>query len=259
MSFSPSQSTLPTSFTEARERLGDRTRRKVANNTYLEERNGSIAIRLHDTDIVRFHLNDLTTFDSGGWLSMLTKSRINDALPEGIVLSSDRGRWYFYDRSGIGERIPFTDGITLNMATFELYSGGIDTETVKAEDSANVKMRKAVNKYLRDTTPAEIVHAFENPTGDCWLCSGAVPITDVTTGLPTQDDGHLAEHVEEHYVMLSLTRNAILARGFHSPDAVLSIIYHAAKRGQVDRLYTDSLRKYLRDRMKVGAVATGKV
>lgn len=256
MSFSPSPANLPKSFTAARELLGDRPRRKVANNTYLEPRNGSIAIRLHDTDIVVFHLNDLTTFDTGGWLTMLTKMRINDSLPDGIRLDSDRGRWYFYAN---GTSIPYADGITLNMATFELYSGGIDTETVKAEDSANVKMRKAVNKYLRTTTPAEIVHAFENPAGDCWFCSGAVPITDVTTGLPTQDDGHLAGHVEEHYVMFSLARNAVTARGFRSPDAVLSMIYHAAKRGSVDPLYTDSLRKYLRDRMKVGTVATGKV
>lgn len=254
MSFSPSPANLPKSFTAARELLGDRPRRKVANNTYLEPRNGSIAIRLHDTDIVVFHLNDLTTFDTGGWLSMLTKSRINDALPEGIVLSSDRGRWYFY---ATGTSIPFTDGITLNMATFELYSGGIDTETVKAEDSANTKMRKAVNKYLRDTTPAEIVHAFENPAGDCWFCSGKVNITDVTTGLPSEDDGHLAGHVEEHYVMYSLTRNAVEARGFRSSDVILSMIYHSAKAGSVDRLYTDSLRKYLRKALKVGAVAVG--
>jgi hypothetical protein len=226
----------------------------VANNTYLEPRNGSIAIRLHDTDIVTFHLNDLVTFDTGGWLTMLTKSRINDALPDGIVLGSDRGRWYFtftgaYEGDtyvpSTRERIPYTDGITLNMATFQLYSGGVDTETVKAEDSANTAMRKAVNKYLRTTTPAEIVHAFENPSGDCILC------------MARQADEHLREHVDEHYVMASLARNAVEARGFGSTDAVLSMIYHSAKAGRVDSLYTDSLRKYLRKALKVGAVAVG--
>ena len=244
MSFSPSPASLPTSFTAARELLGDRTRRKVANNTYLEPRNGSIAIRLHDTDIVVFHLNDLTTFDTGGWLTMLTKSRINDALPNGIRLDSNRGRWYFYADDNV---IPYTDGITLNMATFQLYSGGIDTETVKSEDSANTAMRKAVNKYLRTTTPAEIVTAFENPGGDCILCMARVA------------DEHLHEHLDEHYVMATLARNAVEARGFRSPDTVMSMIYHSAKAGRVDSLYTDSLRKYLRTALKVGAVGVGRV
>ena len=256
MTFSPSPTTLPRSLTEARETLGQRPRRKVANNTYLEPRNGSIAIRLHDTDIVRFHLNDLTTFDTGGWLTMLTKSRINDALPEGIVLSSDRGRWYFYDRTGLAERIPFTDGITLNTETFEVYSGGIDSATVKAEDSENTKMRKAVNKYLRDTTPAEIVRAFENPGGDCWFCSRAVPITDMD-GNPSVNVEHLRSHVDEHYVMYSLALNAVQARGFTNADVIMGIIYHSAKAGRVDSLYTDSLRRYLRKALKVGAVAVG--
>lgn len=255
MSRSPAPTRLPRSFVEAKQILASRTRRKVANNTYLEDRTGSVAIRLHDTDIVVFHVNDLTTFDTGGWLTMLTKSRINDALPDGINLTSDRGRWYFtFQGSWLDgtytpserERIPFTDGITLNMRTFELYSGGIDAETVKAEDSENTRMRKAVNKYLRDTTPAEIVRAFENPGGDCWLC------------LMGQADEHLRSHVDEHYVMLTLTRNAVEARGFRAPDVILSMIYHAAKAGSVDRLYTDSLRKYLRSALKVGAVGVGR-
>jgi hypothetical protein len=79
------------------------------------------------------------------------------------------------------------------------------------------------------------------------LCTGAIP----------DDDGdHLRLHLEEQYVMYSLTRNAVTERGFVNPDVIMSMIYNSAQRGEVDRLYKDSMRKYLRKHLTVGACAS---
>lgn len=236
--------------------------RKVANNTYLERRpEGDIAVRLHATDVVTFHPDGTVTLNSGGWLTVTTKARINDYLPGGIVLSSIKGRWYLvysghgeYDAEGNwhyvkSERpaVPYSDGVTIDLASLDVIGGEAAAEAVKSEDSANEKMRKAVDKYVRKTKPEDIVRAFDNGMGDCLLCNW-----------PGRKDEaeHLRLHVDEQYVMFALTRNAVTARGFMSPEVILDSIYRSAQRGEVDRLYKDSMRKYLRKHLTVGACAT---
>ena len=236
--------------------------RKVANNTYLERRpGGDIAVRLHATDVVTFHADGTATLDSGGWLTVTTKARINDYLPGGIVLSSIKGRWYLvysghgeYDAEGNwhyvkSERpaVPYSDGVTIDLASLDVIGGEAAAEAVKSEDSANEKMRKAVAKYVAKTTPEDIVKAFTHPAGDCILCRWEGRETEAA---------HLALHVEEQYVMYSLALNAVKARGFLHPDVSMSMIYNSAQRGEVDRLYKDSMRKYLRKHLTVGACAT---
>jgi hypothetical protein len=57
------------------------TRRPVENNTTIIRRdNGDLAVRLHDTDVVTYHADDSVTLDSGGWLTVTTKDRMNYAL-----------------------------------------------------------------------------------------------------------------------------------------------------------------------------------
>jgi len=237
---------LPRAYADADARLTGRCarRRKIANNTWLERRGESIAIRLHATDIVTLHRDGTATLDTGGWLTVTTKSRMNDALPGGMRIGSDRGRWFVYVSGE--DRVPYADGIVIDMVNRRVVGGAPDSDTVKAEDSANVATRKAINDYLRTTTPEEIVTAFENPGGDCWFCAGMGPT----------DPEHLRDHVDEHYVMLTLTRNAVTERGFHNPDLILSMIYHDAKAGKIDHFYTDSLRKFLRKHLTTPTVAT---
>lgn len=230
--------------------------RKVANNTYLERRGNDIAVRLHATDVVTFHADGTATLDSGGWLTVTTKARMNEYLPGGISLGSVKGRWYFmypghyegdsYVRS---ERpnVPYADGVTIDLASLDVIDGQAAVEAVKLEDSANAAMRKAVAAYVRKTTPEAIVKAFTHVGGDCMLCTGVIP---------NDDHDHVRLHVEEQYVMYSLTLAAVRERGFVNPDVIMSFIYNSAQRGEVDRLYKDSMRKYLRKHLTVGACAT---
>lgn len=85
-------------FTQARERLGNRDSKKVANNTYLMARRTPegecyIALRLHETDIIEFY-EDCTAVYSGGWRTVTTKARINEYLPAGGIYQK-AGVWYW--------------------------------------------------------------------------------------------------------------------------------------------------------------------
>lgn len=100
--------------------------RKLARNTYVEERpDGSIAVRLHATDVVTFHENGSATIRCGGWWTYTTRSRVNLALgysadsPLGNWgIGSERGRRYLFFRVEVGDsydyaRYRFRDGVAI--------------------------------------------------------------------------------------------------------------------------------------------------
>jgi hypothetical protein len=65
-----------TKYKEFSAKLGNRSSRKLANNTYLERRNErTLAIRLHATDVVTITPNYIE-LDSGGWHTPITKDRM---------------------------------------------------------------------------------------------------------------------------------------------------------------------------------------
>lgn len=57
-------------------------RRKIDNNTYLERRSdGSIAVRLHDTDVVTYYPDGLIELRTDGWDTSTTQDRIDRYSP----------------------------------------------------------------------------------------------------------------------------------------------------------------------------------
>ena len=67
--------------------------RKLANNTYLERINSdTIAVRLHDTDVVTFHSDGRTVLNTGGWRTVTTKERMNRFSP--FAVWTRNGVWY---------------------------------------------------------------------------------------------------------------------------------------------------------------------
>lgn len=72
--------------------LKGRDTRKLGNNTYLERRGDGIAIRLHRTDVVTFNADGSVTFDSGGWRTVTTKSRMG--MVTGISVYQRDFKWY---------------------------------------------------------------------------------------------------------------------------------------------------------------------
>jgi hypothetical protein len=225
---------IPSSYFGADTALGKRDTRKVANNTYLRRRgDGEIALRLHNTDVVTWTL-DTVTLNTGGWTTVTTKARINEALPGGYGVWSDKGRWYLHAREA-GTRYAFADGITIHTDT-DIVTGFIPETDTELADRERKAIRRKIQTFVKGITPEDIVKAFENPQGDCWFCTGMIPGAS----------DHLESHLEDNYFMLSLARNAVAERGYTSTDTILHIIYATAQAGSVDRLLTDNLSKYLR-------------
>lgn len=65
-------------------------RRKLANNTYLIRRSAdSIAVRLHDTDVLTFHSDGHIIVANGGFPTCTTHDRINRYLPAGYCVNGE--------------------------------------------------------------------------------------------------------------------------------------------------------------------------
>ena len=67
----------PNNYRSAERLLNGRDSRKIANNTTLRRDGDEFVVRLHYTDIVRYHADDTVTLNSGGWQTVTTKQRMN--------------------------------------------------------------------------------------------------------------------------------------------------------------------------------------
>ena len=92
--------------------LAKTRKRKLANNTYLTVReDGGFGIKLHDTEVV-IHYPDQVVLDSGGWLTVTTKARMNEFTD--LRIYQDNYDW-FVDGIVSDTSIPFTDGMTIQL------------------------------------------------------------------------------------------------------------------------------------------------
>lgn len=113
--------------------------RKLRRNTYAirrrgtaADKQGAIAVRLHNTDILTFtrrNGGEYVTFNTGGWSTVTTKERMNGYAPDGFDVGSTRGDWYLYGprkRTDAPKDAPYWDarerwaffsGITVNVKT----------------------------------------------------------------------------------------------------------------------------------------------
>lgn len=74
--------TDPTTYADALALLGDRTRAKLAPNTYLDRKpSGLLTVTLYETEIVTYYPTGLVEVDTGGHLTALTVERMNRYTP----------------------------------------------------------------------------------------------------------------------------------------------------------------------------------
>lgn len=87
-------------------RTANKKSKCVANNTlqYTKD-DGSVVIRLHDTDIVTTKGQNIK-LDTGGWFSKTTKERINQYLPRRYSVVQRNFDWYITDDL-LKKTIPF--------------------------------------------------------------------------------------------------------------------------------------------------------
>ena len=110
-----------TTKTKSLEYLTDIKRsRKVGNNTFrVEYQDGTVAIRLHTTDVVTFKTDGTTVLNSGGWQTSTTKSRINTYIPKGYYLYQRNYCWYVGKRDVDNQvicEVDFKDGMSLPIS-----------------------------------------------------------------------------------------------------------------------------------------------
>lgn len=212
------------SYKQACEKLGRmkdsslRPSRKIDNHTYLKVReNDVIAVLLHSTDVLKFYPDGTVVYNSGGWLTVTTKDRMNKFGP--LNVWSDRGVWYVSDRQSWsqedyagardrGVRHTFADGLAYRPETGEFKHTGPDQKET-------VKLRKRVAKYAKDFMAAFDKGDVPEPgPGDCFFCYMREVKTNKPLGEVMQGDhGHILSHMEESYFVSSLLVNAMEAFG----------------------------------------------
>jgi len=172
-------------------------RRKLDNNTYLERRGNDIAVRLHNTDVVLFHADGCTVFDSGGWRTRTTQDRMRKFSRFGI--RSEGGVWYVYKG---GKEVPYADGIT-----YRIDEDGHAQFSGQGEDPRRlIKLKREVVKYVKRYMLALKEGRVPTPgSGDCFYCQ----LVDKETGRALQDSGHLQSHMDEDYFVPSLMLRSI--------------------------------------------------
>ena len=148
-------------------KLGARDSRKVGNNTYLKKLgDGSIALRLHATDILTFFPDGHTVAKTGGWKTATTKARLNEWLPHGFAISQRSGVWFwskYHEGTGWKEGPVFTDGDIVTAR------GTVDYETSEDPKGAEqLKLRRQIKKYAK--LCADAVPLPPPGPGDCWGC-----------------------------------------------------------------------------------------
>lgn len=181
--------------------------KKLGNNTYAVRHvetvgvNGnarlvaSIAVRLHQTDVVTFHQDGRVVLNSGGWKTSTTKARINEHSP--VQLWQHKGVWTF---SQCGKSYTFADGVTIHT------DGSVTGFQPEDKQDTDKKLVKAINKFAKlagEKCPLPLPGA-----GDCFYC-GMVTDSGSSLGEATKDIGHLMSHMDEGYVVPSLVLRAL--------------------------------------------------
>jgi hypothetical protein len=187
---------------------GDKTSRKVGNNTYLKRRGANVAVSLHNTDVVTYTPDNSATLESGGWRTVTTKSRINEYIPGHLY--TEAGIWYvaFY-----GVTYTYNDGMTL-------HDDGTVTGAGKAKSKSDTRREKrTIKAFAVDYINALMDGEIAPPGGgDCWHC-----LMFDKTG--TGSSEHIRSHIAERYYVPSMLINAADTYGasIAAMDALASI------------------------------------
>lgn len=93
-------------YKKAAEILNGRQKRKIDNNTYLEQIDEVFVVRLYNTDIIKIYPDNTQVLFSGGYRTVTTKNRISNY--SFTRVNQDKHIWYL--RNGT----EFTEGVRVN-------------------------------------------------------------------------------------------------------------------------------------------------
>lgn len=106
------QKKMPQAFNynDAAEVYDNTPRGNLGGNTTIRRDGNDYVIRLHKTDIIRYHPDDSITLNSGGYHTATTKGRINAFLSPKISISQKNNEWFAHTSVF---RTTFYDGIRI--------------------------------------------------------------------------------------------------------------------------------------------------
>lgn len=174
-------------------------KRKLANNTYLEKNtDGSYAIRLHSTQVIKFY-PEKTVLYSGGYRTVTTKARLNEFTEFSVWQKA--GIWYIAARVVSAPEIVFADGIT--------YHKNTGWQDVGENPKKISKLRKQAKQYAKDFVIALFAGKVPKPgNGDCWYCLMFDNAnSEHNAGMGNRS--HIISHIKEKYYVPSLLVNAV--------------------------------------------------
>lgn len=164
--------------------------RVIARSTLrIEYKDGSQAIRYHDTDVVTFLPNGNKILNSGGFRTRTTKDRIVEHAE--VRLYQENYIWYLIL---IDKIIEFYDGIVLSNTN----------ALVSKEKTSNKKKIELLKKRIKKFVNRLDTELPKPNAGDCFIC-----IANFTT--PTC----LMTHLDENYLHGSLLVNAMRFCGYN--------------------------------------------
>lgn len=246
--------------------------RKIGNNTYAQRRDhGAIAVRLHDTDILTYtpkryshprepvlKMTDVecaveigydVEINTGGWLTITTKNRINAHLPHYRIDSLD-GRWFLNDREFQDGLLWYRDGCKVHVRpgrTMSIVTGFMVDDERERADRHNRQMNKLIDRYLKgwnDTSHERVVNEYGPiAVNGCALC---LKTSEGLIGERMGDVQHLIEHLMERVLPQTVWMAAIESCKYRNPMVVL----------QHRTMAMQALRKYLRGQLYVQHTAS---
>jgi len=179
---------------------GDKNSKKVANNTYLKRYDdGTIAVRLHQTDIIQYKPNGTIILNSGGWKTVTTKARMNEFLPNPYGILQEKGVWYVQiTPDGWSKDLIYNDGMKLTKSTKPT-----NIKVVEARQKKIKRQIDQINKYAKRYVNALFDGKVEAPSGaDCWHCS-------MMYNKDNDNKDHYEAHLTEMYFVPSLLYHAL--------------------------------------------------
>lgn len=234
------------SYANFADKLGSRTSRKVANNTYLRRQDdGAIVVHYHTTDVLTYRADGTVTYNTGGWQTYSTKERFNTFGPDGVRVWSDRGTWYIGRHSG--DYIPFVNGMTIDpahlTASFVPYFADAERSAIEVR-----KLKRRISRFVATldadrlaTIVADASKSF-GLTGDCLFCRAehSALVADGRRAILLSGD-HLLSHMDEDYHHASLILCALRWVGYRE-EQIPTVI-------RFGDIATRSLRRYLSSRL----------
>jgi len=228
--------------------------RKMANHTYIVRRGENIAVLLHATDVVTITPKGETTLNSGGWMTAVTKERMDTYGPYSIY--QDKGKWQVYTPKGAFQ---FRDGMKIKVSGVCDASKWTDAAGKKA-----VSYSKKVNAFAKEIVRRAFSLELPAPSGgDCWYCC-MVTKDGKAMGDAFTNNEHIANHISEGYYVPSMFWNAMMEeKGCLSQIAEgnLGILQQKLQDkdypqefvmlGVIKEQCYKAMRKYLRKRLKL--------